>query len=568
MINLNKLNITDLKFLIFENEILSNMLEIIAENNKREKNSEKIYNQITPENIDENDSFQFDDYINLYLKNINKFPLLSLDEEKELVKKMIKGDSNARQKLINSNLKLVIQVAKKYINSGVPFLDLVEFGNIGLIKAIDKFNYKEDDRISTYAFNLIISQIIKGIANFKGFSYLDLIYIIKMQIVYNNFLITLKRKSTISDEEEMNLNKELEKLLLLKKDFMPFEIINYGEENIDLEIPDEESDFENKVINKLLLENINKLSIQEQQVIILRFGLNGEKNKTLEEVGKIYNITCERVRQIEKKALSELKDMINKVAIKTPKKKTAKNVLPNERLEKLINDSSFDKDYIMKTINSMFSKEDSKLLFNQEFTENELNKANIMLKKLENSIYLDEWYKNYDDFCNNTHYSKKTIIWLQNQRNNYRNNSIPLDLVKLLDAKGFVWDENILQIQENINQNVGDISRRVNLSTLINDYSVYGLTNLLIYIKFEKNLKNIKQLASKINEIIKISLTEDIYNTFILYLLGVSIKNIAIYLNISIKEVENNRIIAFNKIFSNQDILDLIENKNMVLKIT
>ena len=568
MINLNKLNITDLKFLIFENEILSNMLEIIAENNKREKNSEKIYNQITPENIDENDYFQFDDYINLYLKNINKFPLLSLDEEKELVKKMIKGDSNARQKLINSNLKLVIQVAKKYINSGVPFLDLVEFGNIGLIKAIDKFNYKEDDRISTYAFNLIISQIIKGIANFKGFSYLDLIYIIKMQIVYNNFLITLKRKSTISDEEEMNLNKELEKLLLLKKDFMPFEIINYGEENIDLEIPDEESDFENKVINKLLLENINKLSIQEQQVIILRFGLNGEKNKTLEEVGKIYNITCERVRQIEKKALSELKDMINKVAIKTPKKKTAKNVLPNERLEKLINDSSFDKDYIMKTINSMFSKEDSKLLFNQEFTENELNKANIMLKKLENSIYLDEWYKNYDDFCNNTHYSKKTIIWLQNQRNNYRNNSIPLDLVKLLDAKGFVWDENILQIQENINQNVGDISRRVNLSTLINDYSVYGLTNLLIYIKFEKNLKNIKQLASKINEIIKISLTEDIYNTFILYLLGVSIKNIAIYLNISIKEVENNRIIAFNKIFSNQDILDLIENKNMVLKIT
>ena len=568
MINLNKLNITDLKFLIFENEILSNMLEIIAENNKREKNSEKIYNQITPENIDENDSFQFDDYINLYLKNINKFPLLSLDEEKELVKKMIKGDSNARQKLINSNLKLVIQVAKKYINSGVPFLDLVEFGNIGLIKAIDKFNYKEDDRISTYAFNLIISQIIKGIANFKGFSYLDLIYIIKMQIVYNNFLITLKRKSTISDEEEMNLNKELEKLLLLKKDFMPFEIINYGEENIDLEIPDEESDFENKVINKLLLENINKLSIQEQQVIILRFGLNGEKNKTLEEVGKIYNITCERVRQIEKKALSELKDMINKVDIKTPKKKTAKNVLPNERLEKLINDSSFDKDYIMKTINSMFSKEDSKLLFNQEFTENELNKANIMLKKLENSIYLDEWYKNYDDFCNNTHYSKKTIIWLQNQRNNYRNNSIPLDLVKLLDAKGFVWDENILQIQENINQNVGDISRRVNLSTLINDYSVYGLTNLLIYIKFEKNLKNIKQLASKINEIIKISLTEDIYNTFILYLLGVSIKNIAIYLNISIKEVENNRIIAFNKIFSNQDILDLIENKNMVLKIT
>ncbi len=260
-----------------------------------------------------------DDPVRMYLKEIGKVPLLSADEEIELAKRMEQGDEEAKKKLCEANLRLVVSIAKRYVGRGMLFLDLIQEGNLGLIKAVDKFDWRKGYKFSTYATWWIRQAITRSIADQAR-----TIRIPVHMVETINKLIRVSRQllqeygREPSPEEiakEMDISEEkVREILKIAQEPVSLETPIGEEEDSHLGdfIPDEEVPAPAEaaafsMLKEQLVEVLDTLTEREQKVLKLRFGLEDGRARTLEEVGKEFDVTRERIRQIEAKALRKLR---------------------------------------------------------------------------------------------------------------------------------------------------------------------------------------------------------------------------------------------------------------------
>lgn len=274
------------------------------------------------ENLSDDDALSnivSDDPVKLYLKEIGNYPLLSISEEIELAKKIEQGDDVAKKRLAESNLRLVVSIAKRYVGRGLSFLDLIQEGNLGLIKAVDKFDYTKGYKFSTYATWWIRQSITRSIADQSRTIRIPVHMseiINKTYRVSRNLLQELGREPTeqeIADTMNLPLDKVRE---ILKVSADPISLDTPIGEEDDSHLGDFIKDDtimgpEDAASYAVLQDQISKLldtlTEREQRVLILRFGLKDGRTRTLEEVGKEFNVTRERIRQIEAKALRKLR---------------------------------------------------------------------------------------------------------------------------------------------------------------------------------------------------------------------------------------------------------------------
>ena len=260
-----------------------------------------------------------DDPVKLYLKEIGSYPLLTIEQEIELAKRIEEGDESAKKSLAESNLRLVVSIAKRYVGRGLSFLDLIQEGNLGLIKAVDKFDYTKGYKFSTYATWWIRQAITRSIADQSRTIRIPVHMsevINKTYRVSRTLLQELGREPTEQELAEA-MNLPVEKVR---------EILKVSADPISLDTPIGEEDDshlgdfikddtivgpEDAAAYSVLQDQIGKLletlTEREQRVLILRFGLQDGRTRTLEEVGKEFNVTRERIRQIEAKALRKLR---------------------------------------------------------------------------------------------------------------------------------------------------------------------------------------------------------------------------------------------------------------------
>ena len=260
-----------------------------------------------------------DDPVRMYLREIGKIPLLTFDEELELAKRILEGDEEAKQKLAESNLRLVVSIAKKYVGRGMLFLDLIQEGNMGLIKAVEKFDYTKGFKFSTYATWWIRQAITRAIAD-QARTIRIPVHMVetinKLIRTSRNLLQQMGREPTpeeIAKEMEIPVEKVVE-IQKIAQDPVSLETPIGEEEDSHLGdfIQDEDSPAPHDAASYTLLkeqleEVMNTLTPREAKVLKLRFGLEDGKSRTLEEVGKEFSVTRERIRQIEAKALRKLK---------------------------------------------------------------------------------------------------------------------------------------------------------------------------------------------------------------------------------------------------------------------
>ena len=260
-----------------------------------------------------------DDPVRMYLREIGKIPLLTFDEELDLAKRILKGDEEAKQKLAESNLRLVVSIAKKYVGRGMLFLDLIQEGNMGLIKAVEKFDYTKGFKFSTYATWWIRQAITRAIAD-QARTIRIPVHMVetinKLIRTSRNLLQQLGREPTpeeIAKEMEIPVEKVVE-IQKIAQDPVSLETPIGEEEDSHLGdfIQDEDSPAPHDAASYTLLkeqleEVMNTLTPREAKVLKLRFGLEDGKSRTLEEVGREFNVTRERIRQIEAKALRKLR---------------------------------------------------------------------------------------------------------------------------------------------------------------------------------------------------------------------------------------------------------------------
>ena len=265
------------------------------------------------------DGVSIEDPVRMYLKEIGKVPLLSADEEVELAKKMETGDLDARKRLAEANLRLVVSIAKRYVGRGMLFLDLIQEGNLGLIKAVEKFDYRKGYKFSTYATWWIRQAITRGIADQAR-----TIRIPVHMVETINKLIRVQRQ-LLQELGREPYPEEIAKEINLPVDRVR-EIQKISQEPVSLETPigeEEDSHLGDFIqddnvpvpaeaaaftlLKEQLSEVLGTLTDRERKVLELRFGLDDGRARTLEEVGKEFNVTRERIRQIEAKALRKLR---------------------------------------------------------------------------------------------------------------------------------------------------------------------------------------------------------------------------------------------------------------------
>lgn len=282
---------------------------------------EELEEEIDMEHIDLSvpEGVSVEDPVRMYLKEIGKVPLLSSDDEIELAKKIELGDELAKEKLTEANLRLVVSIAKRYVGRGMQFLDLIQEGNLGLIKAVEKFDYRKGYKFSTYATWWIRQAITRAIA--------DQARTIRIPV---HMVETINRLVRVSRQLLQELGREPSPEEVALKVDMPVErvreIMKVSQEPVSLETPigeEEDShlgDFiqDDQVavpadaatftmLHEQLMEVLDTLTEREQKVLRLRFGLDDGRPRTLEEVGREFNVTRERIRQIEAKALRKLR---------------------------------------------------------------------------------------------------------------------------------------------------------------------------------------------------------------------------------------------------------------------
>ena len=274
------------------------------------------------EDVDEllsKDGLPIDDPVRMYLKEIGKVPLLSADKELELACKMAAGDTVAKQQLVEANLRLVVSIAKRYVNRGMFFLDLIQEGNLGLMRAVEKFDYNKGYKFSTYATWWIRQAITRAIA--------DQARTIRIPV---HMVETINKVLRVSRQLLQDLGRDATADEIAEEIGMPVEkvreILKIAQEPVSLEMPigeEEDShlgDFiaddntpapadaaSYTMLREQLLEVLHTLTPREENVLKLRFGLEDGRPRTLEEVGKAFDITRERIRQIEAKALRKLR---------------------------------------------------------------------------------------------------------------------------------------------------------------------------------------------------------------------------------------------------------------------
>ena len=260
-----------------------------------------------------------EDPVRMYLKEIGKVSLLSADEEIELAKRMEKGDEAAKKRLAEANLRLVVSIAKRYVGRGMLFLDLIQEGNLGLIKAVEKFDYRKGYKFSTYATWWIRQAITRPIA--------DQARTIRIPV---HMVETINKLIRVSRQLLQELGREPTPEEIAEEMDMPVdrvrEILKISQEPVSLETPigeEEDSHLGDFIqddnvpvpadaaaftlLKEQLVEVLSTLTDREQKVLRLRFGLDDGRARTLEEVGKEFNVTRERIRQIEAKALRKLR---------------------------------------------------------------------------------------------------------------------------------------------------------------------------------------------------------------------------------------------------------------------
>ena len=265
------------------------------------------------------DGVSIEDPVRMYLKEIGKVPLLSAEEEIELAKRMELGDQEAKKRLAEANLRLVVSIAKRYVGRGMLFLDLIQEGNLGLIKAVEKFYYRKGYKFSTYATWWIRQAITRAIA--------DQARTIRIPV---HMVETINKLIRVSRQLLQELGREPTPEEIAKEMDMPVErvreILKISQEPVSLETPigeEEDSHLGDFIqddnvpvpadaaaftlLKEQLEEVLGTLTEREQKVLTLRFGLEDGRARTLEEVGKEFNVTRERIRQIEAKALRKLR---------------------------------------------------------------------------------------------------------------------------------------------------------------------------------------------------------------------------------------------------------------------
>lgn len=260
-----------------------------------------------------------DDPVRMYLKEIGKVSLLTADEERELAIRMEQGDEEAKKKLCESNLRLVVSIAKRYLNRGLSFLDLIQEGNLGLIKAVDKFDYTKGYKFSTYATWWIRQAITRSIADQARTIRIPvhMVETINKLIRISRQLLQEYGREPTSEEIAKEMGITVEKVREIKKisqDPVSLETPIGEEEDSHLGdfIPDDDvpapvDAVAYSMLKEQLMEVLDTLSDREKKVLMLRFGLEDGRPRTLEEVGKEFNVTRERIRQIEAKALRKLR---------------------------------------------------------------------------------------------------------------------------------------------------------------------------------------------------------------------------------------------------------------------
>ena len=265
------------------------------------------------------DSIAIDDPVKIYLKEIGRVPLLSPEEEIELAQRMSSGDPYAKKRLSEANLRLVVSIAKRYVGRGMQFLDLIQEGNLGLIKAVEKFDYTKGYKFSTYATWWIRQAITRAIADQARTIRIPVHMvetITKVKKVSSTLLHKNGREASpeeIAEELHLPLDRVRE-IIRISQDPVSLETPIGEEEDSHLGdfIPDEEAPAPAEAASLTLLkeqldEVLNTLTEREGKVLRLRFGLEDGRQCTLEEVGKEFNVTRERIRQIEAKALRKLR---------------------------------------------------------------------------------------------------------------------------------------------------------------------------------------------------------------------------------------------------------------------
>lgn len=268
------------------------------------------------------------DTIRSYLKEIRKSPLLTFDEEQELAKRIVKGDEAARQKMIESNLRLVVNIGKRYINRGLPFSDIIEEGNLGLMKAVEKFKYEKGFKFSTYASWWIRQSIERAIINQTRTIRLPVHIaesINSFMSVLGPLIQDLGREPSVEEvAEKMNVEvEEVRKIRqIIRKTYSLDRPLGDKDENSlkdiieDTAILSPAKTTEGIKRREEIIKWLDLLKEMEREIIIMRFGLDGSEPRTLEVIGKQFGITRERVRQIEATSLSKLRFITNKRSIK------------------------------------------------------------------------------------------------------------------------------------------------------------------------------------------------------------------------------------------------------------
>lgn len=292
-------------------EVLESMnIEVIGQ---IEEEQEETIEIAIPEGI------AIDDPVRMYLKEIGKVPLLSSEEEIELANRIEQGDEYAKKKLAEANLRLVVSIAKRYVGRGMLFLDLIQEGNLGLIKAVEKFDYRKGFKFSTYATWWIRQAITRAIA--------DQARTIRIPV---HMVETINKLIRVSRQLLQELGREPQPEEIAKIMEMPVEkvreIMKIAQEPVSLEtpigeeedshlgdfIPDDDAPAPAEaaaftMLKEQLINVLDTLTPREEKVLRLRFGLDDGRARTLEEVGKEFNVTRERIRQIEAKALRKLR---------------------------------------------------------------------------------------------------------------------------------------------------------------------------------------------------------------------------------------------------------------------
>ena len=299
-------------------------IEIIEDYNPEQDldlnlNLDEVLEEVEDESILTADGISIDDPVKVYLKEIGRVPLLTNEEEQELSERMAQGDVQARKRLSEANLRLVVSIAKRYVGRGMQFLDLIQEGNLGLIKAVEKFDHTKGFKFSTYATWWIRQAITRAIA--------DQARTIRIPVHMVETINKVKKVSSqllhknghepsaeeIAAELDMSVDKVRE-ILRVSQEPVSLETPIGEEEDSHLGdfIPDDDAPSPADAASHTLLKEqlsgvLSTLTPREEKVLRLRFGLEDGRSRTLEEVGKEFNVTRERIRQIEAKALRKLR---------------------------------------------------------------------------------------------------------------------------------------------------------------------------------------------------------------------------------------------------------------------